>query len=89
MKFELKTENEYFNKPFFTIFLTIAITAFIVIISNISLKISNISRHYEINHLCRLLVVNKSSYNLKKLSNLTNQTNKQKILDLCREIIKN
>ena len=88
MKFELKTENDYFYKSFFNVFSTFVGITLLFVISNISLKMGNISRHYEINYLCRLLTVEKSSFNFKKLSKLTNQTSKQKIWNLCREIVK-
>ena len=88
MKFELKTVNEEFSNKFLSFFSIVAISSVIVIVSNISLKLGNISRHYEINYLCKLLIVEKSSFNFKKLSKLSNQTSKQKIWDLCREIVK-
>ena len=56
--------------------------------TNISFKLTTIKRFYEINYFCKLISVDKSSYNFKKLSKLTNQKNKQKILDLCREMVK-
>lgn len=55
--------------------------------SNISFKLTTIKRFYEINYLCKLISVDKSSYNFKKLSQLTNQKSKQKIWDLCREMV--
>jgi len=88
MKFELKTENDHFSKSFLSIFYISAITLVFIALANISLKLGNISRHYEINYLCRLLVVEKSSFNFKKLSKLLNQTSKQKIWDLCKEIVR-
>ena len=88
MKFEVKTQNDDLLKSSFSVLLTIALFSFIVVLSNISIKIGAISRHYEIKYLCNLLTIEKSSLNFKKLSKLTNQTTKQKMLDLCREIIK-
>ena len=88
MKLELKTENDYFSKEILSFFLIFISIFLIVIISNISLKLGIISRHYEINYLCRLLTVDKSSSNFKKLSRLSHQNSKQKVWDLCREIIK-
>ena len=88
MKLELKTENDYFSKEILSVFLIFISIFLIVIISNISLKLGIISRHYEINYLCRLLTVDKSSSNFRKLSKLSNQNSKQKVWDLCREIIK-
>ncbi len=88
MKFEVKTQNDDFWKSSFSVLLSIALLSFIVILSNISIKLGAISRHYEINYLCKLLTIEKSPLNFKKLSKLTNQNTKQKMWDLCREIVK-
>ena len=88
MKFEVKTHNDDLLKSSFSVLLSFAILSFIVVLSNISIKLGPISRHYEINYLCNLLTIEKSSLNFKKLSNLTNQNTKQKMWDLCREIVK-
>ena len=88
MKFEVKTQNDNYSKYSFSIFLALVLLSFIVVLSNISMKLGAISRHYEINYLCKLLINEKKSSNFKKLSKLTNQTTKQKMLDLCREIVK-
>ena len=88
MKFEVKTQDDDLSKSSFSVFLVFAILSLIIIMANISINLSKISRHYEINYLCKLLSIQKSSNNFKKLSNLTNQINKQKMWDLCREIVK-
>ena len=88
MKIELKTGDNYSSRPFFSIVVTSVIFLVIILICNISFKLSNISKFNEINYLCRLLTVEKSSSNLKKISKLTNLKNKQKIWELCREISK-
>lgn len=88
MKLEVKTQNEDLWKSSFSVLLSIALFSFIVVLSNISIKLGAISRHYEIKYLCNLLIIEKSSLNFKKLSKLTNQTTKQKMWDLCREIVK-
>ena len=88
MKFEVKTQNdEHWNSPF-SFLLTFALLSYIVIFSSISIKLGTISRHYEINYLCHLLTIEKSSMNFKKLSKLTNENSKQKMWDLCRQIVK-
>jgi len=84
MKFEVKTQNEDLWKSSFSVLLTIALFSFIVVLSNISIKLGAISRHYEIKYLCNLLTIEKSSLHLKKLSKLTSLNTKQKIWDLCR-----
>ena len=88
MKFEVKTQNDDLLKSSCFVLLSFAILIFIVVLSNISIKLGAISRHYEIKYLCNLLTIEKSSLNFKKLSNLTNQNTKQKMWDLCREIVK-
>ena len=87
MKFEVKTQNDDLLKSSCSVLLSFAILIFIVVLSNISIKLGAISRHYEIKYLCNLLTIEKSSLNFKKLSKLTNQNNKQKMWDLCREIV--
>ncbi len=88
MKFEVRTHNDDILKSSFSVLLPITLLSFIVILSNISIKLGSISRHYEINYLCKLLTIEKSSSTFKKLSKLTNQNTKQKMWDLCREIVK-
>ena len=88
MKFEVKTQNDDLSKNSFSVLLSFVFLSFMVVLTNISIKLSTISRHYEINYLCNLLTIEKSSTNFKKLSKLTNQNNKQKMWDLCREIVK-
>ena len=85
MKFELKTENEQVAKPLFSGFLILFIITLIIFLYNISTKLGAISRHYEIDYLCKILIIDKSSNKFKRLSKISNQTSKQKIWDLCRE----
>ena len=88
MKLEIKTDNDYASKSFLPLFIGAAVVSLIVSISSISVKLGNISRHYEINYFCKLLSVEQSSLNFKKLSNLLNITSKQKIWEICKEITK-
>ena len=88
MKFEVKTDNEDVKKSYFAVFLSFVILTIIIILSNISIKLGAISRNYEINYLCKLILIEKTSSNFNKLSKLTSQNNKPKIWDLCREIVK-
>ena len=87
MKFELKTNNEEFSKPFIKLFVALISISMLFIFSSIAFNLRNISRHYEINFLCKLLTVEKSSSNFKKLLKLTSQTSRQKVWELCKEII--
>ena len=88
MKFEVKTQNDDISRSSISFFLFFALISFLVVLSNISIKLGTISKHYEINYLCKLLTVDNSSLNFKKLSKLTNQTTKKKMWDLCREIVR-
>ena len=88
MKFELKTENENYSKSFSNFFKIFFILALIIIFCDVALKLGIISRHYQIEYNCRLLSVEKSSSNFKKLSKLSNLKSKQKIWEFCREVVK-
>ena len=88
MKFEVKTQNDDLWNSSLSFLLIFALISFIVILSSVSIKLGTISRYHEINYLCRLLTIEKSSLNLKKLSKLTDLNTKQKMWDLCREIVK-
>ena len=88
MKFELKTDNDHRLNTFAFVSRTVFFLAIIIIFCNASWKLGNISRHYQINHFCRLLNVEKSSSNFKSLSTLSNLKSKQEIWQFCREIVK-
>ena len=85
MKFEIKTDQNRFSDKL-SLSVAIAMIAFFAIIfTNILLSINKLTSYYEINYLCRLILVDKSQSNFKKLSKLTKQLKKQKIWDFCRE----
>ena len=86
MKFELKTDND--TKSFGNISRVIITLALIIIFCDVALKIGFISRHYQIDFNCKLLSVEKSKTNFKKLSRLTNLKSKQKIWEFCRDVVK-
>ena len=88
MKFELKTENDNYSKSFLYIFGLVFFLLQIIIFCDVAYKIGKISRHFQIEYVCRLLSVEKSSNNFKKLSRLSNLKSKQRIWELCREVIK-
>ena len=69
MKFEVNTENDDISKSSFSIVLVFSIISLIILISNISIKMGPISRNHEINYLCKLLIIEKTPSNFKKLSN--------------------
>ena len=87
MKFELKTENEKYSNSFSNIIRTIFFISFIIIFCDLSLNLGYISRHYQINYNCKLLSVEKSTINFKKLSKLTNLKSKQDLWEFCRLLI--
>ena len=88
MKFELKTENEYYSKSisqFLGIFFFITL---IIILCDVALKLGIISRNHKIEYNCRLLSVEKSQPHFKKLSRLSNLKSKSQIWEFCKEVIK-
>ena len=88
MKFELKTENENHSKSFSLIFAFVFMLALIIILYNISINLGIISRNYQIDFNCRLVSIEKSTNNFKKLSKLSNLKSKQKIWEFCRAVVK-
>ena len=85
MKFEIKTDQNRFSDKISLSLAISIITVFAILFTNISLNIKKLIGYYEINYLCRLILVDKSQSNFKKLSKLTNQLNKQKVWDFCKE----
>ena len=88
MKFELKTENENYSKSFSQFFGIVFFIALIIILCDVSLKLGNISRNYNIEYNCRLLSVEKSKPYFKKLSRFSSLKSKQQIWKFCSEVIK-
>ena len=65
MKFEIKTDQNRFSDK---LSLAISIiTFFAVLFSNISFNLNKLTSYYEINYLCRLILVDKSQSNFEKL----------------------
>ena len=88
MKFELKTENENNLRSltnFFGIFFKFAL---IILLCDTALKLGMISRYYQVDYNCKLLSIEQSKYNFKKLSRLSNLKSKQRIWEFCREVVK-
>ena len=88
MKFELKTENENYSKSFSQFFVIVFILTLIIVLCDVALKLGIISRNHQIEYNCRLLSVDKSKPQFKKLSRLSNLKSKQQIWEFCREVIK-
>ena len=88
MKFELKTESDNYSKSLSVVFKIFSVISLIIIFCDVALKLGIISRNYKIEYNCRLLSVEKSKPNFKKLSGLSNLKSKQQIWEFCREVIK-
>ncbi len=88
MKFELKTEKENYSKSFLQFFGIFFFLTFIIILTDVALKLGIISRNHKIQYNCRLLSVEKSKPHFKKLSRLSNLKSKQQILKFCSQVIK-
>ena len=85
MKFEIKTDqNRFLDKLSLSLAIS-TITFFALLFTNISFALNKLTSYYEINYLCRLILVDKSQSNFKKLSKLTKQLKKQKIWDFCNQ----
>ena len=88
MKLELKTENENYSKSISQFFSIVFIITLVTILCDVALKLGMISRNHIIEYNCRLLSVEKSKPQFKKLSGLSNLKSKQQIWEFCREVIK-
>ena len=88
MKLELKTENENHSKSFVYVLRALFKLSLIIVFCDTALKLGIISRNYQIEYNCKLIAVEKSKANFKKLSKLSNLKSKQKIWEFCREIVK-
>tara|TARA_Y100001933_G_scaffold32341_1_gene26975 strand:- start:129 stop:395 length:267 start_codon:yes stop_codon:yes gene_type:complete len=86
MRLEVKTDQRRSSEYFSEIILVTFILFFGVLFFNLVFSLQKISRYYEINSLCNLILVEKTSNNFKKLGRIINQTNKQKIWDFCKVI---
>ena len=88
MKFELKTENENNTRLFSNVFKAVSILVLIIFLCDFAIKLGIITRQYQINYFCRLLSVEKSSSNFKKLSKISSLKSKQKIWEFCKDFFK-
>jgi len=86
MRFEVKTDQRRFSDYFSEFFLVTVLFFFGFLFFNLVLSLEKISRYYETNYLCKLILVEKSPYDFKKLERIINQRNKQKIWDFCKLI---
>ena len=88
MKFELKTEKENYSNSFLQFFGIFFFLTLIITLCDVALKLGIISRNHKIEYNCRLLYVEKSKTNFKKLSRLSNLKSKQQIWKFCSEVNK-
>ena len=88
MKLELKTDNENYSKSFSKFFFIVFFLTLIIILCDVAIKLGIISRNYQIEYSCRILSIEKSEPDLKKLSRISKLKSKQKIWEFCREAIK-
>ena len=88
MKFELKTENDNNSKSFSNFLKIFFNLALIISLCDVALKLGIISRYYQIQYNCWILTFEKSTFNFKKLSRLSNIKSKQGIWEFCKEVIK-
>tara|TARA_B100000212_G_scaffold66729_1_gene46411 strand:+ start:114 stop:380 length:267 start_codon:yes stop_codon:yes gene_type:complete len=86
MRLEVKTDQRKFSEYFSEIFLVSLALFFGVLFFKLVYSLQKISRYYETNYLCNLIIVEKSSSNFKKLGRIINQNNKQKIWEFCKEV---
>ena len=89
MRFEIKTDPQRISESYPITLLISSIIFFAIILSNISLNLRTISKFYEINYLCNLFLVEKSNFNFKRLSKITNESNKSKMWELCKQVTQN
>ena len=88
MKFELKTEKENYSKSFLQFIGIFFFLTLIIILCDVAIKLGIISRNHKIEYNCRLLSVEKSKTQFKKLSRLSKLKSKQRIWEFCSEVIK-
>ena len=89
MKVELTTENENNSKAILNVIRIAFDLTLIIILCYGAFKIGLIARNYQINFRCRLLSVEKSATNFKKLSRISNLKSKQKIREYCGRFLNN
>ena len=88
MKFELKTENGNYSESFSKFLSNFFKIVIIIIFCDIALKLGMISRNFQIIYNCKVISIDKSKSNYKKLSELINIKSKQRIWEFCRSFDK-
>tara|TARA_Y100000589_G_C26958789_1_gene549696 strand:+ start:210 stop:476 length:267 start_codon:yes stop_codon:yes gene_type:complete len=84
MRLEFKTDQRKISESLSEIFLITVTLFFGILFINLVFNIRSISRYYQTNFLCNLILVDKSTNNFQKLAKITKQSNKQKVWDFCK-----
>ena len=84
MRFEVNTDVQKISEVNFWVILFGLIT-FIIFLTDLSLNLRKMARNFEIDYLCKIILVDKKSSNLRKLYRLTGLKNKQQVRELCQE----
>ena len=86
MRFEVNTDQNRFSKYLSEILLVSTTLFFGILFLNLVFSVRKISRYYQTNYLCNLIIVEKSTDDFKKIGSIIKQNNKQKIWDFCKGI---
>ena len=86
MRFEVNTDQSRFSKYLSEILLVSTTLFFGILFLNLVFSVRKISRYYQTNYLCNLVIVEKSADDFKKIGSIIKQKNKQKIWDFCKGI---
>ena len=86
MRFEVNTDQNKFSKYLSEILLVTTTLFFGILFFNLVFSVRKISRYYQTNYLCNLVIVEKSTDDFKKIGSIIKQKNKQKIWDFCKGI---
>ena len=86
MRFEVNTDQNKFSKYLSEILLVSTTLFFGILFLNLVFSVRKISRYYQTNYLCNLVIVEKSTDDFKKIGSIIKQKNKQKIWDFCKGI---
>ena len=86
MRFEVNTDQSRFSKYLSEIILVFTTLFFGLLFLDLVFSVRKISRYYQTNYLCKLVIVEKSADNFKRIGSIIKQKNKQKIWDFCKGI---
>ena len=84
MRFEVNTDVQKISDVNFWVIL-FGLIMLVIFLTDLSLNLRKITRNFEIDYLCKIILVDKKSSNLNKLYRLTGLKNKQQVRELCQE----